>query len=347
MNNANNYPQEKPQIPDSDKTAALVEIHSIAKNFSLSLDEIIASFNTDGTMPHSTKSKFGKDILSRLTAYIGGIFIFSGLSVFISMFWDDLNFASQLIITFGAGMVSTIIGVFCVLDDRYLRASPALFLIGAILQGIGILLFFDKFGQGGDPELATLIMCLTILFEYLAIFYKLKRSTLLFIALFFLGGAFASATELFEIDEDLAIITLGISYMAICFHLSKTRFKDITAFWYFIGGMFLSYGVFDVVHNNIFHFSHLLLSCFILYLGTYVRSRSLLVVGTISLLAYISWFSFEKMDMNEFWPLILIILGLIMIGLSAFVIKLDKKFIQTKKVSQNLAPDVPESQENP
>jgi uncharacterized membrane protein YiaA len=60
-----------------------------------------------------------------------------------------------------------------------------------------------------------------------------------------------------------------------------------------------------------------------------VRSRSLLVVGTISMLFYVGYYTAEHFANVVGWPIALMIIGVVLIALSSAAVKLNRKYIQS------------------
>jgi hypothetical protein len=63
------------------------------------------------------------------------------------------------------------------------------------------------------------------------------------------------------------------------------------------------------------------------YLSIAVRSRVLLIVSTVAILAYISYFTSEHFLDSLGWPIVLILLGLLLIGLSAAAMRINRRYI--------------------
>jgi hypothetical protein len=60
-------------------------------------------------------------------------------------------------------------------------------------------------------------------------------------------------------------------------------------------------------------------------LSVFAKSRTLLTVGIISLLAFLGYFTDEYFKDIVGWPIALIILGFLMIGISVFAVKIGRK----------------------
>ena len=106
------------------KEDALQDIVLLAKSHNISLDEIASAL----TNSQAQLAQQSSGILSKLFGYIGGIFVFAGIGVFISMYWADFGSAARVIITLGTGFIAFIMGLICLTDKKYERAATPLFL---------------------------------------------------------------------------------------------------------------------------------------------------------------------------------------------------------------------------
>jgi hypothetical protein len=61
------------------------------------------------------------------------------------------------------------------------------------------------------------------------------------------------------------------------------------------------------------------------YLSIRVSSRTLLTVSVVSLLSYLCEFTYKYFANTTAWPLAMIVMGLVMIGLSSYAIKLGQR----------------------
>ena len=110
----------------SAKQDALVEVVEIIRRHELTLDEITAAL---GDNPAFKRVRYG-GVLSRLFGYIGGIFVFAGLAIYVGMRWDHLGALGHILLTLGVGF------------SVFLLAAllPWIFFSTAVLQGLNSIL---------------------------------------------------------------------------------------------------------------------------------------------------------------------------------------------------------------
>lgn len=303
---------------------ALEEIVHIARSHGLTAADIGAAFERT----ELSGEKQATSLLVRILGFLGGIFVFAGLSVFIALNWDVMNTAARIIITLGSGIAVFIMALVASNDDRYAKTRTPLYLISAALQPTGILVTIDEFSRGGDWRHAALLTAGIMLFQQGAVFWKMRDSTLLFTTLVF-GLWFAGvALDLFDADEEFIALLLGASTVSLCVGLQRTEYRGITPFWYLVGSILFFYGLFDSVQHTFLELMFLATACGGVFLSTYVRSRTLLFVCTVAILAYISYFTSEHFLDSLGWPLVLILLGLLLILLSAGAMRINRRYMR-------------------
>ena len=67
----------------------------------------------------------------------------------------------------------------------------------------------------------------------------------------------------------------------------------------------------------------------IVYLSTIFKSRTLLATGCLGLLVYVGKVTGDRFADSIGWPLALILLGILMMALGAFAVRLHRRYIRT------------------
>ena len=169
----------------SAKEEALQDIVTLIKHNSISLDEVKHALEAAPVLA----SKPSTSVLSKLFGYIGGIFVFAGIGVFISMYWDDFGSAARVIVTLGVGLMAFIMGLVCLADKRnekhYDKAAVPLFIVSSILQPMGILVMLQEYSSGGDARHGLIFMSAYMLIQQGAMFWAKRLSVLAFSAILF------------------------------------------------------------------------------------------------------------------------------------------------------------------
>lgn len=305
----------------SDSRDALDQIVELARKHQLSLKDIRQALDQSGHEQEPSTS-----VLTRILSYLGGILIFSGVSVYTAMFWGEMNSAMRVIITLGTGIVALILAVAASKDSRFLKTVSPLLVMAAILETSGwFVLIHEYFDRGGDPRHAVLCVMAIMFIQQLLVFSSLKQSVLLFFSHVFGITLFLVIGDLMDIPAKWCLFTLGTSLLCIQYHLDRTPHNLNTPAWFLIGSLCFFTGLFQMVENSYAEWVFLLSAIFMIYLSTLIRSNTLLLTSTLSLLWYIAYFTAEHFAKSVGWPVCLIILGMIFLGISGYVLKLKKK----------------------
>ena len=110
------------------KEIALAEIVDIAQRNNLVAKDITAALKA------VAKDYPSGGILSRLLAYIGGIFLLCGLGFLIEMHWENMNTTSHLVITLGAGLAALILAILFLDHDQYLGLTALMIYLSTVAK---------------------------------------------------------------------------------------------------------------------------------------------------------------------------------------------------------------------
>ena len=307
-----------------EKKDALQDIISLVKHNGITLDEIKHALETAPILAHRPSSS----VLSKLFAYIGGIFVFAGIGVFISMFWNDFGSAARVIVTLGTGFAAFIMGLLCLSDNKYEKAATPLFLMSSWLQPTGILVMLQEYSSGSDARHGVLFMAIFMLIQQTATFWAKRRSVLAFSAILFGSIFLATLFDIWDWDEEFIGVLIGVSLMCVAYALQQSKHLAIAPFWYFVGGMILMWSVFEAVENTPLELLYLGLSALLIFVSTHVRSRALLGVGTLAMLIYIGYYTAKHFANTLGWPIALVVIGVALIALSSLAVRLNNKYIK-------------------
>ena len=304
------------------KQDALNQIAKLAKDHEIGIDEISARLRHD-----NIKSASGQaNLLKKLFGYLGGIFIFSGLGILVAILWDDMGSLQRVIMSLGIGVTAFVMGYIFHRDKRFAGAVTPLFLIASFLQPMGLFIFLNEYyPDDGDPQLAALLIFTVMTLQYLLAFTNLRRTAVLFLALVFGYITYGTAVARFDVPDDLAGFVMGASLLCLAGAIDKTKHRAITPFGYFVGGLFLLCAFWSFVEGGPLELSYLALNAFVVYLSLRLASRTLLFVSVLGLMGYLSYFTYEYFADVIGWPIAMIMMGFIMIGTSAYAVKLGQK----------------------
>lgn len=307
----------------NDRDKALRKIVEIAARHQLQAEEII---NALEAAPPADQAKRTTGILARVMAYLGGVFVLAGIALFIGMQWDHFGSAVRVLVTLGIGFAIYLFALATMTDDRFAGVTTPALLIAALLQPTGIVVMINEYSRGGDPEHGLLFMCVVMFVQQFLTFLAKRRTVLLFTSLFFGAAGFGTLGDILDVDFEIIALALGIGLTLISYAIDRTEHRVIMPFWYFAGAVFFLYGAFDVLEGSAIEIIYFGVAASVMYLGTVVRSRTLLFSSVIALMGFTGYYFRESLA-NAFG---LIILGFLLIGLSALAMSLNRKYIQNK-----------------
>jgi len=308
------------------KQDALVEVVELITRHGLTIDDV--SHALAGKPEYVERRSSG--ILSRLFAYLGGIFVFVGLGTFVGMRWDDLGPAGRVLLTLGPGLCLFVLAVVCTTDERVEGAATPLFLVSGLVQPTGILVMLREYGRGGEVEHAVLFMSVVMLVQQACTFWARRRTVLAFTSVVFGSIAVFVALDLLGANLYLTGVTMGASLLCIGWSLDRSPHRAIAGLVYFVGAALLLEETYAWLRREPLEILFPGAACGVVVLAAAARSRSLLVVGTAALVGYIGDFIYRHFADNLGAPLVLMLIGLVLLGAGAAAVRLNAQYIAQK-----------------
>ena len=308
----------------SDRDDALVEIVALVRQHGLTVGEIASALDSD---PHTRVAR-SSGTLSRVFGYVGGTFVFVGLAIYIGMRWDDLGSVGRVILTLGPGFCAFVLALVCTTNEAFAGATLPLFLIAALVQPTGILVMMKEFSQGGDPAYGVLFMNMIIVIQQGCAFWALRRTVLAFTTIIFATGLATVALDLLHVGHDLMGIVLGVSLGCVAWSLDRSPHRSLAGPVYFFAALLFLAACYHALRHTAIEVLFVGLSCAVVFLSIVARSRSLLAVGTLALIAYIGDFIAEHFANNLNAPIVLMIAGFLLIAIGAAAVRINNRYIR-------------------
>jgi hypothetical protein len=310
-----------------ERVRALEQIAAIARAHGLSAAEVAAAIEPSSDDAGARRTQ---GVLVHVLGVLGGTFVFAGVGVFIALQWSELNAAARVLVTLGSGLIAFVLAVLGTRDRRFDKAATPLFLAAAVLEPGGMIVAFEEFGSGGDWRLASLVTSGAMAAQFALTFGVLGRSALLFLTILFGTTFFWTALDLMDADSAVISVVLGTSMLLAAVGVDRSGRSEITPFWYFAGATAFLYGFFDMVERTPLEVTFLGVAAAFVYGSVLLHSRTLLAVGTLAILAYTAYFTGEHFVDSVGWPLALVAFGLVLIGLSALAVRIDRDYVRPK-----------------
>ena len=308
------------------KDEALDQILAIARSHGLTSDDIKAGF---GQIAEESEKR-STALLGRILGSLGGTFLFAGLAVFIVLNWGMMNGAARIIITLGAGLSAFALALVASNEEHFQKVQIPLYLIAVVLQPTGILVAIDNFSSGGNWLYAALITAGIMVLQQGTVFWQKRLTALLFTTMLFALWFFGVTLHLLQVELDIIALVLGGSTVMFCIGLERTAHRVIIPFWYLAGSVYFFGGLFALLVNTFIELLFVVVACGGVFLSMHVRSPMLLFVSTATILGYVSHFTNKYFLDSLGWPLVLVLLGFVLIGLSALAIRINRRYIVSR-----------------
>ena len=102
----------------------------------------------------------------------------------------------------------------------------------------------------------------------------------------------------------------------------------LTAQLFFVGCWAFLWGLFEWVEGTWAELLFVVAVCGMVYLGVWARSRILNLASTVALLAYTAYFTGRYFADSVGWPIALIVIGLLMLAISALALRIDRNYLR-------------------
>ena len=231
----------------TDKPGALKHITQLMHTYDITPAEVEIAFNTPA--PESESAKRSKsDIAKTLFAYLGGIFILSGIGTYIGTFWNTMGSVMRVLVTLGVGYILLVVLVSALQEKKFPKLVLPLTLASAFMMTSGwFVLIHEVFPHTGNWRLATLFVFGVMMLHQGLLFGKYRRTVLAFTSLFFAYGFLNVGLDYVGVPNTYIAIVLGASLFLVGTALEKTSQRVLTEPALLIGLIWLNTGLFDLV----------------------------------------------------------------------------------------------------
>jgi hypothetical protein len=315
------------------KEEILNELSQRLKTGEITKDEINSLFDS----PLPSKTSLGQRFsITKVLYVLGASIAVLGIIVFISQIWDDIGSVSRIAITLGLGFIMSLSGSRLLIQKPQENIGSVFHFIGGILIPIGAIVTLTEFSSITTSALPVAITFILISLYYLFLTLKYKNAVLTFFAV---ANSTVSLYLIIEtliadsylISNDIYVYTtmiIGLSYIFLAQHFKNSwnnilcgllQFAGITAF---LGSAFIF-----VSTSVLWQFAYLILIAVGFYFSIIQKSKSILAISTLFLVIHIAFITTKYFANSVGWPVTLIFLGFMFIGLGYTSISINKKYI--------------------
>lgn len=304
----------------------------------ISREEIADSFSIATTTPAPVVQENSKVTtlfsVTKMLYILGAAIVLIGIFIFIFEIWDIIGSIGHISVTLGLGLLIAAIGSMLLKSKPDENIGSVFHFIGGMLIPGGALVTLSEFSV--DP---VSLWPIAITFGIIFVFYLLlnfvhKNPVLTFFAIangtafvYLLVGSIMDRS----FPEDLfAYLTMvmGISYLLLAHAFCDGWNKKLIGALYFFGIIgFLGAAFSQVFDSVLWQLLYFIILTGCLALSVYLKSRIILAVSTLFLIAHVSYITGEYFADSLGWPISLIMLGFVFIGLGYFSFNINKKYI--------------------
>lgn len=212
--------------------------------------------------------------------------------------------------------------------EAYKIITPLFYFIGSGLFLSGVYYYI------GNTVYDPLYLSLSI--ALLAVGLKIDSRTLYILAVLHTltyllhcpgGGWFSWSSPVYHgWQNELGLTAAGISVILTGLWLRRPEFNvRMTPVWMFLGTSYAMGGLFSLLYNTPLEVAYIGLAAGSVYLSLVLGSRAMLAAAALALIGFIGYFTSRYFADAVGWPIALMLMGAVMIGLSIYVIKLGQK----------------------
>ncbi len=300
-----------------------IAVGKITKN---DLNVIFSNVNKEDSVDDSKK-------IINILYLIGAIIAVVGIIILLIQNWSEVSLLGRISITLGMSIAAYISG-YLIRDNERNVLSQVLFAVSGILAPIGTAVLLYEYEIKFTPVLYGLISLVWAISFGVALWGTRKNILILLTTLFSTFSIYYFASEILSnffysntLFKWLNIFT-GIAYVLIAYYLKNNHNTDRSAvknILYGIGTiMILGSGI---ALGGIFNLIMIAVIFGAFYASVYIKSRVILVLSALFLVAHIIRLTSEYFSDSLNWSIVLILIGFLIIGVGYATYFLNKKYI--------------------
>lgn len=323
-----------------DKEELLQELSLKISVGEISREEVISRLNLTSVPQRESEEgakKLPHSSVTKMLYVLGAAVVIIGIVIFVTQIWEDIGSFVRISITLGLGLLIAAIGSVLLKQKPEDNIGPVFHFIGGMLIPGGAMVTLSEL----NVDLVSL-WPVAITFGVIFVFYLLlnaihKHAVLTFFAIangtafiYLLVGAIVKGLH-YRYEDLYAYLTMviGASYLLLAhaFHDGWNR-KLISILYFFGITGFLGAALTQVPDSVLWELLYFPIVLGGFFLSVYMKSRSILVMSTLFLIAHVSYITSEYFANSVGWPISLVMLGFVFIGLGYASLTISKKYIK-------------------
>jgi hypothetical protein len=274
--------------------------------------------------------------VTKMLYVLGAAIVVIGIVIFVSQIWDDIGSFGRIAVTLGLGFLITAIGSMLLKSKPDENIGTVFHFIGGMLIPGGAVVTLSELNVD-FVSLWPVAITFGVIFAFYLLLNSVHKNAILTFFAIANGTAFvyllieAIVDGPFYRHEDLyAYLTMviGASYLLLAHAFRDGWNKKLIGVLYFFGITGFLGAAFSQVFDSVpWQMLYFIIVIGGLALSVYMRSLSILVMSTLFLIAHVSYITSEYFVNSLGWPISLVILGFVFIGLGYVSININKKYI--------------------
>ena len=321
------------------KETLLTTITEASASKKITLEELVSAFQQGVGEIHQPQRK-AFSLINILYA-IGAAIVFIGIILFVHEQWNSLNSIARILVTLGSGIAAYIAGIFISRAKGFSGVAFAFFFIFTLLTPLGIFIALHEWHYYSETISYSDIMYGLMFAATVSSIFITKQPlfrvfSVIFGSLFYFsashsilqGSSLNTGTML-----EYRFLLLGASYLLLGYGL-RSRFIAIRAWLYGIGSfMFLgasfSLGGFKPEVHQWWEIAFVGICFAMMALSVHFKSRAMLIIASLYLMAYILKLTAEYFSDVIGWPLALIVAGFVLIAIAYGTYSMNRRYLRS------------------
>ncbi len=275
--------------------------------------------------------------VTKMLYVVGAAIVVLGIVIFISQMWDDMGSFGRISVTLGLGLLITALGSMLRKQRPRESIGHVFHVIGGALIPGGALVALSELSTGGNHPWVIAFTFIAIFAFYLILDSVHKSPVLSLFAIangtasiYLVTNAILADSRSSDYWDIFAYLTMaiGASYLSLGHAFRDSRNTMLVGIVRFFG----SVGLLGAAFSRVFDsqpwqmlFFLVIMAC--LFLAVSMRSKIILIASTLFLIAHVSYITSEYFADSLGWPISLVILGFVFIGLGYASLAINRKYI--------------------
>lgn len=315
------------------KDELLRELENKVNMGEISRAEIISRFSS--VMPMEKGIKHFS--VNKMLYVLGAAIVVIGVVIFAGQIWNDIGSLGRITITLGLGLLLTVIGSVLLKNKPEQNIGSVFHAIGGVLIPGGAIVTLLEF-KVDFVSAWPLAITYGVIFAFYLLLNSIHKNVILTLFSIFNGTAFvyflvtSMINGSFYSNGDIyayLFMVIGLTYILLAHSFQDGWNNKIVDILYFLGStIFLGATFSRVFDSTVWQMLYFFIVAGGLFFSVYIKSRNILIVSTIFLIVHVSYITGKYFADSLGWPVSLIVLGFIFIGLGYLSINLNKKYIK-------------------